>query len=294
MRFEKKSKVESQKSKVRTVAIIGLGLMGGSLAAALRKKMPRVRVIGITRSRTALATARKKGWIHEGFHDASRGVETADLIVLCTPVHTFPGLMGIIKKRAKPGAIVTDVGSVKGPVHRRMKALTGHFNLHYVSAHPMAGSQAGGIQAVNPALYDHGFAFLIRDKKVSAQAYRKVKSFWRAFMPRIVEVSPEQHDRIVAVISHAPHALAVCLMLAAGPKERPYAASGFRDMTRLAAGSPEIWLPIFEGNRRQVGLALEEVVRQIRHFQALLQHKSVSGLKNTLQKAARSRLGLSA
>ena len=273
---------------IRTIAIIGLGLMGGSLAAALRKKMPRARIIGITRNRTALLTAKKKGWIHEGFRDVGRGIQNADFIVLCTPVHTFPALMAVLMTDAKGGAIVTDVGSVKGQIYKRMRE-AGRRDLHYVSAHPMVGSQASGIQAVNAALYDQGFTFLIRDKKASRDAYRKVRKFWRVLMPRVIEVTAEQHDRIVAAISHGPHALAVCLMLSASPEMLTYSAAGFRDMTRLAAGNPDIWLPIFRVNRKLTYQALETIVRQIRHFQELLKHRDTSGLRNILTQAAAKR-----
>ncbi len=273
------------KSKIKTVAIAGLGLMGGSLAAALRRKLPRVRIVGITRNPAALKTARKKRWIHEGYRDLSQGIRNADLIVLCTPVHTFSAAMKQIRKNAKPGTLVTDVGSVKGAIHRQMRAAAGK-RVHYVSAHPMTGSHERGIQAVNPDLYQQGFVFLIRDRKGNAAAYRRVKNFWRGVMPRVIEVSPEQHDEIVASISHMPHALAACLMLSVRPSELAFAASGFRDMTRLAAGSPEIWQPIFEGNRRQVGRALEGLVRQIRHFQGLLRHKTPSKLHRFLLQAA--------
>lgn len=281
------------KSKINQVAILGLGLMGGSLAAAVRRAFPRLRVTGITRNLAALKTAKKMGWIHEGFRTLRDGVRHADLIVLCTPVHTFPGALRQLIQYAKPGAMVTDVGSVKGAVHRRMLAVAGK-HLHYVSAHPMTGSHERGIQAVNPALYRQGFGFVIRDKKVSAAAYREVKRFWQALLPRVIEVSPEEHDRIVAGVSHLPHALAVCLLLACRPADLPYAASGFRDMTRLAAGSPAVWLPIFEGNRRQVGRALGELLRRLRRFQALLNRKNPAGLRQMLDQAAKIRSRLPA
>ncbi len=272
-------------AQIKTVAIIGLGLMGGSLAAALRKKMPRVRIVGITRRRTALKMALRKGWIHEGVSDVARGVRNADLIVLCSPVQTFPGLFRILNRHARPGALVTDVGSVKADILRRLPK----GRLNYVSAHPMAGSHAHGIEAVNPALYDQGFVFIIRDTKASPKAYKQVKAFWTKIMPRMVEISARDHDRWTAEISHMPHALAVCLMLAAPDKGLPYAARGFRDMTRLAAGSPDIWLPIFQANRRFMAQALSRMVRQLQLVQRKLKSHSNKGLRRMLETAAQKR-----
>jgi prephenate dehydrogenase len=149
----------------------------------------------------------------------------------------------------------------------------------------MAGSHARGIEAVDPKLYDRGFAFIIRDVKASKTAYACVKAFWALVMPRIVEISAQEHDRFTAEISHMPHALAVCLMQSAETSALRYAASGFRDMTRLAAGSAEIWQPIFEANRVYTDQSLTRLVRQIRRFQKLLKSQSSKVLQGFLQEA---------
>lgn len=275
-------------AQIKTVVIIGLGLMGGSLAAVLRKKMPKARIVGISRSRAALKTALRESWIHEGTVDLSKGVRAADLIVLCTPVQTFAGLLRDLCRFASEGVLVTDVGSVKA---RILGQLPKDLNkkLNYVSAHPMAGSHARGIEAVNPKLYDHGFAFIIRDGKASKQAYACVKAFWALVMPRIVEISAKEHDRLTAEISHMPHALAACLMQAVDRKALPYTASGFRDMTRLSAGSPDIWQPIFEANRENTYQSLTRVIGQIQQFQSILKSKSNKALRVFLKKAEYAR-----
>ena len=281
------TRVKSLK-QIKTVVIIGLGLMGGSLAAVLRKKMPKARIIGVSRSRTALKTALRYGWIHEGTTDLKEGVRQADLIVLCTPVQTYEGLLKSLCLFAPQGVLVTDVGSVKEKILSRLPKNLNK-TLSYVSAHPMAGSHARGIESVNPKLYDSGFAFIIQDGKASKQAYACIKAFWALVMPRIVEISAKEHDRVTAEISHMPHALAACLMQAVDSASLSYAASGFRDMTRLAAGSADIWQPIFEANRERTHQSLTRVIQHIRRFQTLLKSKSNKNLRLFLQTAENKR-----
>jgi len=281
------TRVKSLK-EIKTVVIIGLGLMGGSLAAVLRKKMPKARIIGVSRSRAALKTALSHGWIHEGTADIDVGVSKADLIVLCTPVQTFEALIKSLCRFAPQGVLVTDVGSVKEKILRRLpKNLNKTIN--YVSAHPMAGSHARGIESVNPKLYDSGFAFIIKDGKASKQAYACIKAFWALLMPRIVEISAQEHDRVTAEISHMPHALAACLMQAVNPSALLYAASGFRDMTRVAAGSADIWQPIFEANRERTHQSLTRVIQHIQRFQRLLKSNSNKDLCAFLRAAEQKR-----
>ena len=230
----------------------------------------------------------RRGWIHEGTSDIEAGVREADLIVLCTPVQTFRGLIQSLCRFAPQGVLVTDVGSVKAKILRDLPKDLNKM-LNYVSAHPMAGSHARGIEAVNPKLYDHGFAFIIRGGKATKQAYACIKAFWALVMPRTIEISEQEHDRITAEISHMPHALAACLMHVVERKALPYAASGFRDMTRLAAGSADIWQPIFEANQENTYQSLTRVIKQIQHFQGLLKSRSVNKLRLFLQQAEAKR-----
>ncbi|MFA7002300.1 MAG: prephenate dehydrogenase/arogenate dehydrogenase family protein, partial [Candidatus Omnitrophota bacterium] len=128
-------------ARPQTVAIIGLGLMGGSLAAAVRRKIPKVRVLGISRNRAALRDALRKGWVHEAARTLEAGIPRADFVVLCTPVDTLRASLAKIDRWAKKGTVVTDVGSVKGDV-LRWTPKTGFRNIRFIGAHPMAGSHA--------------------------------------------------------------------------------------------------------------------------------------------------------
>jgi prephenate dehydrogenase len=244
--------------------------MGGSLAAACRKRFRASRIVGISRDGRALRTALRNHWIHEGTSDLKKGIRAADLVVICTPVDTLKSMLQRIEKAAKPGTLVTDVGSVKGEIvrwaeKRRWKKIT------FVGAHPMTGSHERGIQVARPDLYRHGFTFVTRSRRNSARAVAAVKIFWKAISPRVVVISADEHDKITGEISHLPHLLAVCLTLTAHEKSLKHVGPGFLDATRIAEGHPSIWTPIFRSNRTAVRQALQRFQAQCRVFQKALQ-----------------------
>ena len=274
--------------KFRTIAIVGLGLMGASLAAACRKKFRSAKIIGISRNPSALRKASRKGWVHEGTSDFGRGVRAADLVCLCTPVDTFPQFLSALDRSAKPGTLVTDVGSVKGVIERWFRGRSWK-NIKFVSAHPMVGSHLRGIEAAAPDLYDKGFAFLIREPRIAGQDFKAAKKFWRRVMPRVIEINARRHDRIVSEISHLPHVAAVCLVLAAGKSSLPLTASGFKDSTRIAQGDPSVWAPIFRMNRREILRAVRIFEKNLRAFKKTLRSAKDASLRQTLAVAARKR-----
>lgn len=243
--------------------------MGGSLAAACRKKFPGSRIVGVSRKRAALQYAKRKRWIHSGEVQLTKGVKDADMVVLCTPVGTFRKYLTKLDSYVRKGTVVTDVGSVKGRIlewaeGQRFK------NIRFVSAHPVVGSHLYGVKAARQNLYEKGYTFLIRTRKTDSEAYNKAKSFWKKVMQRIIEVSPSQHDEIVAQISHLPHALAVCLVLAVSPRLLPFASTGFADTTRIVQGHPSIWFPIFMENRQALRKAFQVFEKEWTGFKKAL------------------------
>jgi prephenate dehydrogenase len=275
----------------KKIVIIGLGLMGGSLAAACRKKFPKARVIGISRSREALALARKKKWVHEATRDVSFGAQGADLVVLCTPVDTFLPYLKAVDKVCAKGALVIDVGSVKVSVLR--EAGSRHWkNLSFVGCHPMVGSHKRGIRAVNPALYKGGLVLLTRDRKTCFSGYKAAKKFWQSFASRIVELTPETHDRLVGEASHLPHAVAACLMRTVSMPALKVASTGFYDTTRVAASASSVWQPIFSANRKVMLNALGRFENELRKFKKLLQDRDPKKLARFLDQAQRKRKAL--
>ena len=277
--------------KFKKIAIVGLGLMGGSLAVACRKKFPKARITGVSRSREALALARKKKWVHETSEDALLGAKDADLVVLCTPVDAFLPYLKAIDKVCAKGALVMDVGSVKVSVLKEANSRQWK-NLSFVGCHPMVGSHRRGIRAVNPTLYKEGAVLLTRDRNTCPAAYKMAKKFWKALSSRIVELSPEKHDALVGEISHLPHAAAVCLMHTVSVPALKVASTGFRETTRIAASASSIWQPIFSSNRKVMLKVLDRFERELGIFKKLLQSRDPKALSRYLDKARERRNSL--
>ncbi len=275
--------------KPKKIAIIGLGLMGGSLAARVRRRFPKARVIGISRNRQALRTALKKRWIHEA-SERIEAARTADFVVLCTPVDTFAKFLLTLEKICRPGTLVTDVGSVKGEILRWVSRKKFR-NIQFVGAHPMAGSHARGIEAARKNLFDHSLTFVVRSS-VSPKAYQAVRDFWKKITPGIVETGAEEHDKITAQISHLPHALAACLALSPEEKNLKFAAAGFADTTRIATGDASVWLPIFLSNRKELLRSLGIFRAKLSSFQKVLLENNGPALLKVLQKARKRREGI--
>lgn len=274
--------------KFKTIAIVGLGLMGGSLAARCRRKYPRARIVGISRSSEALRFARRHGWIHEGTKDLRQGVSQTDLVVLCTPVDTLPPFLTKIDCWAKEGTLVTDVGSVKNKVAswQRRHPLK---RIYFVAGHPMVGSHERGIYAASADLYSQGYTFVVRPSGPRKAGYREIKAFWQRISGRVVEVDAGGHDQIVAAISHLPHLIAAALVNATERQLIHFSGPGFRDTTRIAQGSPLVWEPIFLANQKAILGALKKFEKELK----LLAHAVASTdgrlLRNRLQQAALQR-----
>lgn len=266
----------------KKIVIVGLGLMGASLAADCRRKFPRAQIAGVSRSARAVQTARKKGWIHEGDRSLKKILPGTDFVILCTPVQTIPEYIAEIEKYAAGTVYVTDVGSVKGSIEdaaRRMKLR----KVVFLGAHPMVGSHEKGVGAARPGLYDNGLIFLVKKNK-NALRYKPLKTFWSRFSRRIVEIDPREHDRIVAEISHLPHVLAACLAQSLSFKSGRFASSGFKDTTRIAAGHESIWLPILIKNRQEVLKTIKSYQKKLDHFRKSLEKGSAAQVEAFLRR----------
>lgn len=270
---------------MKTIGVVGLGLMGGSLAAACRKKFPKSRVIGISRNSAVVREAVSKKWVHAGGSDLKHLVPACDLIVLCTPVDTLKSLLKKIDSFAKPGALVTDVGSVKGEICA-WAAKQKFRNISFIGAHPMAGSHKRGIEAANRDLYTGHLTFIIKGQ---GTAYKTVKNFWKKISGRVIEINAAQHDKVVAEISHLPHAVAACLVQSARSSSLKFAAKGFLDSTRIAQADSSIWVPIFLANRREVLKALGIFQKNVKTFQKALSGGHSSRLQALLQRSSTAR-----
>lgn len=237
------------------VALIGLGLIASSMFWAIKRAGLAAEVTGYARSQETRDTARKIGLCDQIFDTAQEAVKDADLVVLCVPV----GVMGAVAKDIGPvlksGATLTDVGSVKRQV---IKDVEPHLpeNVHFVPAHPLAGTEHSGPESGFAELYDNRWCLLITDANTDRKAADDLARFWRGLGSNVEEMDADHHDLVLAVTSHTPHLIAYTMVGVADDLRRvseseviKYSASGFRDFTRIAASDPTMWRDVFLNNK---------------------------------------------
>lgn len=242
---------------IRRLAIIGVGLIGGSLARVLREKGEVGEVVGIGRGEANLRKGVELGVIDSYSLDPVAGVADADVVFLATPVCSIAQIVASIAPALAPGAVVTDGGSVKGeivaPCEEIMPAGT-----YFVGGHPIAGTENSGVEASFPTLYQGKRCILTPTPRTDSRALAKVARMWEIAGSEVVEMDVEKHDHVVAAISHLPHMVAYSLVNAVGGYDRfaesilKYSAGGFRDFTRIASSDPAMWRDIALMNRTAV------------------------------------------
>ena len=271
------------------VTIVGLGLMGGSLAAALSSTKACGRVVGVARRPVTLATARMLGFIDQGTEDLAEGVRHADLVVLATPVRDILDKIEIIGPMLKPGAVLLDVGSTKGEICRAMNRLAAH--VQPLGAHPMCGKESSGLTMAEPDLYRDRTFVLVPLERTSARGLELAHQLVRALGALPLVLDAERHDAMVAVISHLPYLLAVTLVRAAESCAQNdeltwrLAAGGFRDTSRVAAGSIPMMLDILATNRGPILDSVRAAQAELAQIAARLEADDLQGLLPTLESA---------
>lgn len=260
------------------LAIIGVGLIGGSLALALKEAGAVGEVVGCGRGKPNLETAVQLGVIDRYTRDPLEAVKDADLVFLATPVKTLAPVTRQLLPGLKPGAIITDGGSVKGEVVRAIEPLFPE-NIHFVPGHPIAGTEKSGAEAAFATLYRGKRCILTPTEKTDPNALALVERMWELVGCNVVEMSLEKHDRVLAAISHLPHMVAYSLVNAVGSYDHyeenilEYSASGFRDFTRIASSDPTMWRDIAATNRE----ALLEMMGQFESFFTELKEDIAAG-----------------
>jgi prephenate dehydrogenase len=246
---------------VSKLAVIGVGLIGGSFALALKEAGLVGEVVGVGRGRANLETAREKGVVDAYTHSLAEGVTGADVVFLATPVRTLAQVTAELVPHLKSGAVLTDGGSVKGSVIDAIEPLL-PADIHFVPGHPVAGTEQSGAAAAFASLYRGRRCILTPTPRTDARAFELVKHLWQAAGSEVVVMTPEKHDRVLAGISHLPHMVAYALVDAVancGDENENilnYSAGGFRDFTRIASSDPTMWRDIALSNRA----ALLEVI----------------------------------
>lgn len=265
--------------KLKQITIIGVGLIGGSLGLAVKKRHLASRLIGVTAHKSSFKKALKRGAIDSGTLNAKDSVAGSDMVIIATPVHKILNILKKITPYLKKGCIVMDVASVKGAIVHSAEKILGK-KAHFVGAHPMAGSEERGIDKADGNLFKNAPCILTRTGKTSARALRIAFNFWKAIDSKIFILSPSEHDKRISTISHLPHIAACALSLAAKPSSMEFASTGFKDTTRIAASNPELWISIFLANRRNVAADIEDYLKKLKG----LRNSIVRGQKGKLRK----------
>ncbi|MBA4372579.1 MAG: prephenate dehydrogenase/arogenate dehydrogenase family protein [Thermodesulfovibrio sp.] len=236
------------------IAILGVGLIGASLGLAARKHGLCREIAGYGRSIENLELAKNRGAIDSFSGDPALVCRDADLVILATPVGSFKALVAQIAGSLKQGAIVTDAGSVKGELVSSLEAMMPE-GVRYIGAHPIAGSELSGADAAYDSLYSGARCIITPTKKSDPDALAIIREFWQRLGAGVVEMDPADHDRVYAAVSHLPHLVAYTMVNTVADIDRSYlplAGQGFKDMTRIAGSSPEIWRDICLMNRKNL------------------------------------------
>ena len=280
--------------KFQKVTIVGVGLLGGSLGLAIKKRKLARQVVGYVRRKASIAECKRFRAVDLATTDLRKAVSGADFVVLCTPIGRMRELVEEMLPSLKRGVLVTDVGSVKTCVVRKLESLVEDAGGHFVGSHPMAGAEKIGVSAAGADLFVNSVCAVTLTKKNNRSAARRIEGFWKAVGAKPVRLSAELHDVLVSRSSHLPHVIAAELanyvLSPTHPDKQPlFCANGFRDSTRIASGSPEMWRDIAIANRKNISHTLEAFIRDLQQFQRALKKGDQNGIQKFFESAKRRR-----
>jgi prephenate dehydrogenase len=274
--------------RVTTLAIVGVGLIGGSIGLAARRRHVAARIIGFDQDRTAIQRALERGILDEAAADLLTAVAAADVVVFCTPVDRIAAQVRTAAAACRPGTLLTDTGSTKSAIVRELQGNlpTG---VDFIGSHPLAGSEKQGPQSAHADLLERCLVVVTPAETKNDNALSRVAAFWQALGASVRVMSPEDHDRALALTSHLPHLVASALAGVLPPEWAALTATGFRDMTRLASGDPALWAAIFQSNREETLAALGRLEEHLGEFRQALADSDGNALTNLLRQGKRIR-----
>ncbi len=280
-----------------TVAVIGLGLMGGSLALALRRRGAAARVVGCSRREEVRRAAIENGAVDWAVERPDLAADGADVVVVCAPVSRIPQLVMRVAPVARKGALVTDVGSTKRWILERSAQAAQAAGVALVGSHPIAGSEQQGFEAAREDLYEGAVAVVTTDGAGEADLAR-AERLWTSVGARVVRMTAAEHDRWIARTSHLPH-LAAALVARCAARDGDDArrvgllcGPGFRDTTRVAGGSPDLWRDIVETNRDSIAAELDCLAAGLQELSAAIREGTFAKVRELLEEGRRGRAEL--
>lgn len=272
-RFKNRSRRDSLMKLFKKIAIVGTGLIGGSLGLAIKKRHLANEVVGVSRQKKSIVQAVKIGAIDRGAEDCGI-IEGSDAVVLAMPVGVIIGLAPMLSKFISSGCVVTDAGSTKKEIVAKLSKLYPGF----IGSHPLTGSEKRGIANARPHLFENSLCIVTPVKSTKKESVVKTKKLWESVGAKVVLMSPAKHDSILSYVSHLPHFIAFSLMNSLPFEYIKFSPQSFRDMTRIAASDVRIWQDIALSNT-------DNVIKAIDVFQ-----KKLSAMKSAISKQDRDRV----
>jgi prephenate dehydrogenase len=274
--------------KIKTLTIVGVGLIGGSIGLAAKARGLTQRVIGAGRNLASLEVARAVGAIDEGLLDANLAAQRAEVCVFCTPVDRIAEQVLAAAPGCAPGTLLTDAGSTKAQI---VAAIDGRLpaGVAFVGSHPLAGSEKRGPEHADARLFQNRITVVTRSPHTDETALERTQAFWQALGSRVRVMDPQEHDQALAATSHLPHLLASALAGILPPDLFHMSASGFRDTTRVAAGDPNLWTAIFMQNRAALLEALRPFCDRLDEFRRALEAGDAKTIDALLTQAKKVR-----
>lgn len=276
---------------LNTLTIVGVGLIGGSIGLAAKKRSLARRVRGLGRNRDTLEQAKVLGAIDEIAFNPEEAARDADAVIVCTPVDLIAQHVLELAPFCPDGALITDAGSTKGRIVADVEPNLPP-RVHFVGSHPLAGSEKRGPQYADAYLFHNRWVVVTPTPRTYPAALERTRAIWQALGARVKVMAPAEHDRALAVTSHLPHLVASALAGTLTPDLFDLAATGFRDTTRIAAGDPTLWTAIFKHNRISLLEALNHLERQLQAMRGALTVENWSHLERLLAGAKQVRDGL--
>lgn len=275
------------------ITVIGLGLIGGSLAWALRGSGRVGEVFGVDLDEMAIDYGIKNGIIDSGSKGLEEGIKGSEVIVIATYVGTIPEIARAAIPLAPKGAIITDVGSVKWNIVKEIEGVIPP-HLHFVGGHPIAGTERSGVWVADSGLFRGKRCILTPTQKTDPEALRRVSELWETVGARVFSMDARTHDRVFGFVSHLPHVVAYALVNSVADQREPdnmldFAGGGLRDYTRIGASSPDMWSEIFLTNKENVLEAIRGFKKALGRIEGLIERDDISGLKEELRGAVRAK-----
>jgi prephenate dehydrogenase len=271
-----------------TIAIVGVGLIGGSVGLAVRQRGLADCVVGIGRRQSSLRIARQAGAVTTTTIDLAKGVADAELVIVCTPVGRIVEDVRTAAANAPPGALITDVGSTKAEIVAALDEGLPR-NCRFLGGHPLAGGEKTGPSHARADLFDGRVVILTPTKNTRAEDFDTLEAFWNALGAVVVQMSPEEHDQALAITSHLPHAAAAVLVGLVPERLFRLSGAGLLDTTRIAASDPSLWTQIFLQNRANLSRAVEGFIQRLQELRTALDQADLSSIQRILEQGKKNR-----